>query len=376
MTTPTAMTTPARTTSPATDPTFTQSVWLVAEREIGSKLRSKAFLISFGILFVIALAGVIWAGFSAQSSSTTPVAVTADAAQYVDGVPGLEVTDAADRSAAEALVKDGSVDAAVIADSSSPLGYSVVVESDVPSSLLMSLSQSPSVVVLDPASSTNWIGYIAAIGFGIVFLFAAQTFGSTIAQSVVEEKQTRVVELLISAIPARALLAGKVVGNTILAMGQVVILAAIAVVGLTVTGQTEFLQGVGGPIAWFAVFFLFGFVLLAALFAAAAAMVSRQEDIGSTTTPLMLLILGPYFLVIFFWNNPTVLTVMSYVPVSAPVGMPVRLFLGQAQWWEPIVSLAILLVTCVLAIWVGAKIYENSILRMGGRVKLGEALAR
>lgn len=376
MTTPTAMTTPARTTSPATDPTFTQSVWLVAEREIGSKLRSKAFLISFGILFVIALAGVIWAGFSAQSSSTTPVAVTADAAQYVDGVPGLEVTDAADRSAAEALVKDGSVDAAVVADSSSPLGYSVVVESDVPSSLLMSLSQSPSVVVLDPASSTNWIGYIAAIGFGIVFLFAAQTFGSTIAQSVVEEKQTRVVELLISAIPARALLAGKVVGNTILAMGQVVILAAIAVVGLTVTGQTEFLQGVGGPIAWFAVFFLFGFVLLAALFAAAAAMVSRQEDIGSTTTPLMLLILGPYFLVIFFWNNPTVLTVMSYVPFSAPVGMPVRLFLGQAQWWEPLVSLAILLVTCVLAIWVGAKIYENSILRMGGRVKLGEALAR
>ena len=158
-------------------------------------------------------------------------------------------------------------------------------------------------------------------------------------------------------------------------MGQVVILAAIAVIGLTVTGQSEFLQGVGGPIASFAVFFLFGFVLLAALFAAAAAMVSRQEDIGATTTPLMFLILGPYFLVIFFWNNPTVLTIMSYVPFSAPVGMPVRLFLGQAQWWEPLVSLAILLVTCVLAIWAGAKIYENSILRMGGRVKLGEAFA-
>ena len=67
----------AHTTATATTaPTFAQSVWLVAEREIGSKLRSKAFLISFGILFVIALAGVIWAGFSAQSASTTPVAVT------------------------------------------------------------------------------------------------------------------------------------------------------------------------------------------------------------------------------------------------------------------------------------------------------------
>ena len=366
----------AHTTATATTaPTFAQSVWLVAEREIGSKLRSKAFLISFGILFVIALAGVIWAGFSAQSASTTPVAVTSESARYVDGVPGLEVTEVADRAAAEALVKDGSVDAAVIADDASPLGYALVVESDAPQGLLMSLSQSPSVVVLDPASSTNWIGYIAAIGFGIVFLFAAQTFGSTIAQSVVEEKQTRVVELLISAIPARALLAGKVVGNTILAMGQVVILAAIAVVGLTVTGQTEFLQGVGGPIAWFAVFFLFGFVLLAALFAAAAAMVSRQEDIGATTTPLMLLILGPYFLVIFFWNNPTVLTVMSYVPFSAPVGMPVRIFLGDAQWWEPLLSLGIMLVTCAAAIWVGAKIYQNSLLRMGARVKLSEALA-
>ena len=90
----------------------------------------------------------------------------------------------------------------------------------------------------------------------------------------------------------------------------------------------------------------------------------------------MFLILAPYFLVIFFWNNPTVLTVMSYVPFSAPVGMPVRLFLGQAQWWEPLVSLAILLVSCVLAILVGAKIYENSLLRMGARVKLTEALGR
>ena len=95
-------------------------------------------------------------------------------------------------------------------------------------------------------------------------------FGGTIAQSVVEEKQTRVVELLISAIPVRSLLAGKVIGNTILAMGEILILVAIAVVGLTVTGQSELLQGLGAPIAWFAVFFFFGFVLLATLFAAAA----------------------------------------------------------------------------------------------------------
>ena len=355
-------------------PTFAQSTWLVAEREIGSKLRSKSFLISFGILFAIALAGVIWAGFSASNDTGTPVVVTSDAEQYVQGVSGLEVTSVADRAAAEELVAVGDVDAAIVGDSSSPTGFTIIAESDVSTTLLMMLSQTPPVELLSPEDATNFLGYIAAIGFGIIFLFSAQTFGSTIAASVVEEKQTRVVELLISAIPVRALLAGKVIGNTILAMGQLLILAAIAVVGLTITGQTELLQGIGAPIAWFAVFFLFGFVLLAALFAAAASMVSRMEDIGSTTTPLLLLIMAPYFLVIFFWNNPTVLTIMSYVPFSAPVGMPMRMFLGQAEWWEPLLSLAILIATCIAAILVGAKIYQNSLLRMGARVKLMEAL--
>ena len=55
--------------------------------------------------------------------------------------------------------------------------------------------------------------------------------------------------------------------------------------------------------------------------------------------------------------------------------MPVRLFFGEAQWWEPIAALAVLLATCLLVVALGAKIYENSILRMGGRVKLGEAFA-
>ncbi len=134
------------------------------------------------------------------------------------------------------------------------------------------------------------------------------------------------------------------------------------------------LATLGSPIIWFAVFFLFGFVLLASLFAAAASMVSRQEDIGATTTPITMLVMAPYFLVIFFNNDPVVLTIMSYVPFSAPVGMPMRLFVGEAQWWEPILSLIILIASCVAAIAIGAKIYENSLLRMGARVKLMEAL--
>lgn len=353
-----------------------QGVWLVAEREIGSKLRSKAFVISTAILFLGALALVIWAGFQASNDTGTPVAVTSAASQYVADADNLDVTDVADRAEAEALVESGDVDAAIVGDAASPTGFTVVADSDAPTQLMLQLAQLPPVELLSPDATNPALGYIAAVGFGIVFLLAASMFGGTIAQSVVEEKQTRVVELLISAIPVRVLLAGKVIGNTILAMAQILILAAVAIVGLTVTDQTALLQGLGAPIAWFAVFFLFGFILLASLFAAAASMVSRMEDIGSTTTPLTMLIMAPYFLVIFFNDNPVVLAVMSYVPFSAPVGMPMRIFLGEALWWEPLVSLAILVATCIAAILVGARIYENSLLRMGARVKLAEALAR
>ncbi|HWM17506.1 MAG TPA: ABC transporter permease [Microbacterium sp.] len=366
---------PTRSAGAPSAPSTAQSIALVAEREIGSKLRSKAFVISTVILFLGALALVVWGGFSAGNSSGTPVAVTSDAVQFLPDGSGLDVTDVADRSEAESLVTAGDVDAAIVADSSSPLGFAIIADSEAPTQLMLTLAQVPPVELLNPDDTNPALRYLVAIGFGIVFLLAASLFGGTIAQSVVEEKQTRVVELLISAIPTRALLAGKVIGNTVLAMGQILILAAIAIVGLTVTGQGEILQGLGAPIAWFAVFFLFGFILLASLFAAAAAMVSRQEDIGSTTMPLTMLIMAPYFLVIFFNDNPTVLAIMSYIPFSAPVGMPMRLYLGEAQWWEPILSLAILIATCVAAILVGAKIYQNSLLRMGARVKLREALS-
>ncbi|MFG6403069.1 ABC transporter permease [Microbacterium sp. P04] len=355
-----------------------QSVWLVAEREIGSKLRSKSFVISSAVLLLLALAAVIWGGFAANSAGDDriPVAVTSSTEGDVRDVPGLEVTVADSADDATALVRDGSVEAALVPDAAGgAFSYKVVADDSAPTDVLQLLQQTPNVELLDPAGAIDGaLRYLVAFGFGIVFFMAATTFGATISQSVVEEKQTRVVEILISAIPVRALLAGKVVGNTVLAMGQIVGLVAIAIIGLAVTGQSELLSGLGSPLVWFAVFFFFGFVLLAALFAAAGAMVSRQEDIGATTTPLMLLVMAPYFLVIFFNDNPVVLTVMSYVPFSAPVGMPLRLYLGEAQWFEPIISLAILIATCLGAIWVGARIYQNAILRMGARVKLSEAM--
>lgn len=355
-------------------PSFWQSVRLVAGREVGSKLRSKAFLISTGILFLFALGGLLWAGFAGQGADRIAVAVTAETADALRPAgDAVEPTLAATADQARELVRDGEVEAALIPGGPEPFGYTVVADRQPPALLVSLLSASPPVELLSGDLAGFGLRYLVAVGFGLVFFLAALTFGMTIAQSVVEEKQTRVVELLISAIPTRALLAGKVLGNTVLAMGQVIGLAAITAVGLALSGQGGLLSVLSGPIGWFAVFFLFGFVLLAALFAGAAAMVSRQEDIGSTTTPLTVMVMAPYFLVVVFNDNPLVMTLLSYVPFSAPVGMPVRIFLGEAQWWEPWASLALLLAACAAAIGAGARIYQNSLLRMGARVRLAEA---
>ncbi|GAA2541240.1 ABC transporter permease [Microbacterium mitrae] len=361
--------------SAITSPSFGQSTALVAEREIKSKLHSKAFIISTLVLFGLVLAGILFSGFAGDSmTSETKVAVTGSASAAIGDVPGLELVEVGSETEAEAAVRDESVDAALVASDTSVTGFAIVTLNEVDHSLVSALSIAPETQVLEPSATDPFMRYIVAIGFGILFMLAATMFGATITQSVIEEKSTRIVEILISTISTRALLAGKVLGNTVLAMIQVIGIVVVTIIGLTITGQAHLLGLLGAPMVWFAVFFLFGFILLAAMFAAAASMVSRQEDAGATTTPITMLIMVPYILIIMFNDNSAVLTAMSYVPFSAPVGMPMRLFLGEAQWWEPLLSLAILIVTAGIAILLGAKIYDNTLLKMGSRVSLKDAL--
>ncbi|QNO37413.1 ABC transporter permease [Protaetiibacter sp. SSC-01] len=358
--------------APAARPYSTgRSVWLVAQREIMVRLRSVAFLVSTGLMLVLLLGSIVVSALVSANAPDPKVAVVAGAT-LPDGAD-LDAQDVATRADAEALLREGEVDAAIL-PSDSTLGFTVLGDDSVPTGVVQALSVTPDVELLDASGAAEFLGYIVAIGFGLIFFLSAMTFGSTIAQSVVEEKQTRIVEILLATIPTRVLLAGKIIGTTILALGQVALLLAIAIVSLSVTGQSELLLGLGMPFVWFAIFFVFGFVLLASLFAATGAMVSRLEDIGSTTTPVTMLVMIPYFAVVFFNDNPVVVTVMSYVPFSAPIGMPLRLFTGDAQWWEPLLSLGILVGTCLAVIALGARIYENSLLRLGQRVKLAEAL--
>ncbi|MDJ0339741.1 ABC transporter permease [Cryobacterium sp. PH31-O1] len=355
-----------------------QGVWLVSNREIKARVRSKSFLIATGILLLISMASVIVGGILSQSTTLTKVAAVGTAISAVEQADAFDIVKANTIADAEALVRDGSVEAAVVADAraDSVLGITVIAKTSAPSEVLSALSVSPNVKILDPAEQDGFLAYLVAIGFGIIFLMSATTFGATIAQSVVEEKQTRIVEILMSTISVRALLAGKVLGNSLMAFAQIVAIGLLVSIGLAVTGQRVLLADVGPAIVWFAVFFAFGFVLLASLYAATASMVSRQEDVGSATSPVLFLVMVPYFLVIFFNDNPLVLAIMSYVPFSAPVGMPVRIFLGEAQWWEPVLSLVVLALSTMVVIVIGSRIYSNALLRMGARVSFRDALKR
>jgi ABC-2 type transport system permease protein len=347
---------------------------LVAEREILSQVRAKAFIISTVITLGLIIGGIVLSSvLGNRTADATPVAVVGSVPSAVADSDALDITEVADRSEAEKLLRSGDVDAALVPDDS-PVGFGLIALKEAPDGLVSALSVSPEVELLDPSEAPTGLRILIGLGFGLVFMLAVIGSGATIMQNTVQEKQSRVVEILLAAVPARALLAGKILGNSVIGVGTAAAMAAAAALGLAITGQSALLDLLSAPLIWFVVFFIFGFVLVASVFAAGAALVSRQEDTGAVMTPAMMLVMIPYFGVVFFGENPLIMTILSYIPFSAPVAMPVRLFFGEAQWWEPLISLGLLVVTTAAVMLVASKIYTNSLLRMGSRVSLREAL--
>ena len=357
-------------------PTTAAATWLVAEREIRMRLRSKAFIISTVVLMAAVLLSIVIGNIVSSSGDQTKVAAFGPAIAIAEQTDAFDVTAAPSVEDAKKLVLSGDVDAAIVPDTNSATGVKVFGLDSPPSDVLSAMSITPSFELLGEEGQNPFLIYLVSFGFGFAFFLSAITFGQIIAQSVVEEKQTRIVEILMATLPVRVLLAGKIIGNSLLAFGQILAIAAVAGVALLATGQDIILAELGPSLVWFIVFFAFGFLMLAALYAAAAALVSRTEDLGSALTPVTMIVMIPYFGVIFFKDNPVILTIMSYVPFAAPVGMPMRVFLGTAEWWEPFLSLAVLIATTLVVIVLASRIYANGLLRMGGKVKLSEALSR
>ncbi|BCL17427.1 ABC transporter permease [Micromonospora sagamiensis] len=338
------------------------AVRLVAAREIRVKLRDKAFIWSTIIFLAIAAAATVLPSLFDGGSTSVAVAPGTSATALADA--GLKVRTVDDDAEAERLVRAGDVDAAVVA------GPRVLAMDEEPSEVVDALSARPAVELLDPNAMDPVLAFLVPYAFAFVFFVTSLTFGLQIAQSVTEEKQTRIVEILVAAVPVRALLAGKVVGGAVLAFGQIALIAVVAYAGTAAADAPGNLLALLGPaIGWFLPFFVVGFVMLAALWAAVGALVSRQEDIGGASTPVQMIVMLPFFAVVFLQDNPTAMTLLSYLPVSSPTAMPVRLFTGDAAGWEPFLSLAALAVTAVAMVFVGARIYEGSLLRTSGRTR-------
>ncbi|WP_083587233.1 ABC transporter permease [Agrococcus sp. Marseille-P2731] len=353
---------------------FWQATGIVAQREILIRVRSKSFIISTAIMLALILAGVLFSSVGPQLfDEDTTVATIAALAPALQGLDGVVVDTLGSADAVRQAVQSGAASAGVLQGTGAS-GLLVIGDRETPSAIVQMLSVTPEVELLDPNAPDPLLTYFIGIAFGIVFFSSAITFGQTIAQSVVEEKQSRIVEIMLAAIPARAILAGKVIGNSVLAFGQILMIAAVVLLGGAITGSQLLLDGLGMPIVWFVVLFTVGFVMLASLYAAAAALVSRAEDLGTATSPLMMLVMLPYIAVIIFNNNPVALQIMSYVPFSAPVAVPMRVYLQSQEWWEPYLSLAILIAFTVAVIAFAARIYERSLLKTGSMVKWRDAL--
>jgi ABC-2 type transport system permease protein len=212
--------------------------------------------------------------------------------------------------------------------------------------------------------------------FAAMILYAQLIgYGYFVSMGVVEEKASRVVEVLLSAIRARHLLAGKVIGLGILGLVQLLLIAALGLAAATAAGAIEVDSDVMAAAGMALVWFLVGYAFYASLFAVAGALVPRQEELQSVTTPLTLILLISFFVSFAVLDNPdgTLAHVTSFIPMTAPITMPARIALGAASPLEIAGALVVTLGCAVLLIPLAGRIYSGAVLRTGSAVKLREA---
>lgn len=245
-------------------------------------------------------------------------------------------------------------------------------------------------------------GYIVALLLYMMIVL----YGQTILRGVMEEKTTRVAEVVVSSVSTDTLLAGKILGVGLVAVTQVLAWVVLTITltlyglpiitrGMTpdvvVDASAKAAQG-GGAASAFAnampsisigtalallAFFVLGFIFYSALFAAVGAMVNSQEDVQQASMPVMLLLVSSIIFMTPIMTNPgsSLATVMSLLPFSAPILMPLRMTLIPVPWYEVVGSILGVVIACLLAIWVSARIYRVGLLMYGKRPTFGE-LAR
>jgi ABC-2 type transport system permease protein len=378
---------------------------LVARREFSERLRQRSFRISFVVtVMLVAIAGVLAGVLGGDEPERYEVGAQGAEAAAIAGAARavaprfdarIEVRRFDSPAAMRAAVRDESLDAAI-------LGGTLVTLDDPPDELEQALQAGARQVraaaalraegvsgadarrALDPpplrVSALEGDGNEddrSGVAFVASLLLYLQLigYGLTVATGVVEEKASRVVEVLLAAIPARALLAGKLIGIGLLGLIQMLLAAVVGLAAAVASGALELDGATLGALGVALVWFLFGYALWASMYAVSGAIVSRQEDLQGSSTVLTLLLVVAYLVAFPVIDDPSspLATITALVPLSSPIVMPALVALGEASAVEIAASLALLALSVAVLVRIGASIYDAVILRTGRPLKLAEA---
>lgn len=398
-------------TGPGLDPRLSSwaAIRLVAAREVTTRLRSKAFRITTAVtlLLIIGFAIVMKVGTGGADVTlgvTGPNAALEAPLRATAQALDLSIaTRQVDESAGRAQVADGDLDALLVGDGQR---VRVVVQKEIDDKLGRALNVLASQLALnqeisrlggDPGQVTAtaaaakvdvqsieqpypYQGQQLVLGIiaGVLIYMSLLINGQSVAQGVVEEKSSRVVELLLATIRPWQLMAGKVAGIGLVGLIQMAVIGGIGVIfALLIDVLTISASAAVGTVIWLIVWFLLGFVMYSLVFGALAALVSRQEDVNGVVTPaLMFVILGYVLGISILPSDPgnRLCEVLSIIPVFAPTLMPMRLAMGGVPAWEATLAVLLVLAAIPALVWLSGRIYRNAVVRTGARVTLADAL--
>ena len=216
------------------------------------------------------------------------------------------------------------------------------------------------------------------VGLILIFVMLTQ-YNTWILIGVMEEKSSRVIEVLLAAVRPIQLLTGKVLGIGLVAFAQASLIVVFALVLAKAVGS-DLLQGTA-PLVLVStlVWLVLGYSFYCWVYAAAGSLAERQDQIQSLAFPLSLPVIFGYIMALTTATSGSASSffrVLAYLPPTAPFAMPVLVGLGTATWWEFLASAAISIVCTIGVARLAASIYRRAILRTGRRVKLREMFSR
>jgi ABC-2 type transport system permease protein len=215
---------------------------------------------------------------------------------------------------------------------------------------------------------------MAVLVMTVVLFFGISVFGQMVLTGVLEEKASRVVEVLLARIPARVLLAGKIAGIGLLGLAQIGVTALAALVTVAAVRSVDVPAVRGSVLAWALAWFVLGYVLYATVYGALGSLGSRVEDAQAVAGPVMIVMTLAYFASFTTIGQPDsdFARAISYFPLTAPMAMPGRIAMGAAAWWEPVLAAMITLAATAGLVRLAGRVYTRAILHSGPALSLRE----